>query len=707
MGPKNQKGGVSNKLKIPEEEREDSLQAVVLADSYETRFRPYTLERPRCLLPLANTPLIEYTLEFLANAGVQEVFIYCGAHTDQLEEYLNASKWKTRSSPFTHITLLRSSATSIGDAMRDLDKRDLITGDFLVVSGDVVSNFPLESALDKHRARRGADKNAIMTMVLREAGTEHRTKPRVTRPAFVIDPTKERCLHYEQIRSDKGGYVNLDPELLATHQEIEIREDLIDCYIDICTPDVLGLWSDNFDYQTMRKSFLFGVLKDYELNGKTIHTHIVKDLYAARVRNLRAYDAVSRDVVSRWTYPFVPDSNLSKGQMFRFQRGNIYKEEGIGLARSSVVKRRTVIGRDTSIGDGSVVGDTVLGRRCQIGKNVTIDGAYIWDDAVVGDGSVVRKAVIANEAVVGRNCKIEPGALISYGVRIADGVNVPGTARITKTRSEGNETTKSDPDVVGKEGEGYNLNDDSDEDDEEGESIASLGLMYNLSNAATSDSSISTLNSDFSEEPRHFDNPRAESFATSISDENVDHDFHIDAAASIYDSLQRGDTADVIQLELMGLRMSANASDHQVRHAVVAAFMKRIANLVDTSSIGASEAVKMVIAKYKDLVERTIFEKAKKEKTDQVDFLLLMQKDLIHRKKGEMIMLFTVKELYDLEIVEEEGVEQWWEDTRSSDGEDMRSVRSQTEQFVDWLKNADEDSDDDEDDDEEDGSGDE
>lgn len=372
--------------------------------------------------------------------------------------------------------MLRSSATSIGDAMRDLEKRDLITGDFLVVSGDVVSNFPLESALVQHRARRGVDKNAIMTMVLREAGTEHRAKAIGARPVFVIDPTKERCLHYEEMRSGKGGYVNVDPEILATHQEIEIREDLIDCYIDICTPDVLGLWADNFDYQTMRKSFLFGVLKDYELNGKTIHTHIVKDHYAARVRSLRAYDAVSRDVASRWTYPLVPDSNLLKGHTFRFQRGNIYKEEGISLARSSVVKRRTVIGRDTSIGDGSVVGDTILGRRCQIGRNVTIEGAYVWDDAVVGDGSIVRNAIIGNEAVVGRNCQVLPSALISYGVRIADGVTVPGTARITKAKRSQEGIAPSDVGVVGKDGDGYNFNGDSDEEDEEGESIASSSL---------------------------------------------------------------------------------------------------------------------------------------------------------------------------------------------------------------------------------------
>ena len=42
----------------------------------------------QCLLPLANTPIIEYTLEFLASSGVQDVFLYTGAHADQVEDYI-------------------------------------------------------------------------------------------------------------------------------------------------------------------------------------------------------------------------------------------------------------------------------------------------------------------------------------------------------------------------------------------------------------------------------------------------------------------------------------------------------------------------------------------------------------------------------------------------------------------------------------------
>lgn len=404
---------------------------------------------------------------------------YCGCRAD-MEDLYSASKWRAPSSPFKQLTFLKSTSTSVGDVMRDLDGKHLITGDFIVVSGDVISNLPIEGALTKHRARREADKNAIMTMILREAGRNHRTKSSSVSPVFVIDPTKDRCLHYEEIdhHSPESSRLNIDAELITTHQEIDLRQDLIDCNIDICTPDVLSLWSDSFDYQTPRKQFLYGVLKDYELNGKTIHTHIVKDHYAARVRNLKAYDAVSKDVISRWAYPLCPDTNLLRGHNYELRKGSLYQEQGVTLARSCVIGRRTVIGQGTSIGDKTTVKNTVLGRDCKIGKNVTLDGAYIWDGAVIGDGTTVNQAIVADRAVVGKNCTIEPGSLISFGVEIADGVKVSDGRRITTAyREEDDEVPASEPEVVGEGGKGYEyVPYDDDEDEDETASNASSGL---------------------------------------------------------------------------------------------------------------------------------------------------------------------------------------------------------------------------------------
>jgi translation initiation factor eIF-2B subunit epsilon len=357
--------------------------------------------------------------------------------------------------------------------MRDLDTRGLLVGDFLLVYGDVVSNLPLESALAAHRARRAKDKNAIMTMVLREAGAKHRTKAQSVNPVFVIDPSKDRCLHFEQMPNKDGTHiVSIDPDLLSSHQEIEIRQDLIDCGIDICTPDVLALWSDNFDFQYPRKGFLHSVLKDYELNGKTLHTHIVTDHYAARVRNLHAYDSVSKDIVSRWAYPLCPDSNLLASQSYRLDKGNVYKEEGVILARDCVIHSKTVIGRGTSVGDGSVISNSIIGRHCQIGRGVKIEGAYIWDYAAIGDGCTVRQAIVANEASLGRNCNVEPGALISYGVAIADGMTIKGEHRITRAkrkREHEDELVKGAPDfkIVGQGGDGFEFEDPDEEDEDE------------------------------------------------------------------------------------------------------------------------------------------------------------------------------------------------------------------------------------------------
>ncbi|KAF2807833.1 translation initiation factor-like protein eif-2b epsilon subunit [Mytilinidion resinicola] len=698
MGPKGKKGQAADKAKSGEVEREDPLQAVILADPFETRFNPFTLERPRCLLPLANTPLIEYTFEFLANAGVEEVFVYCGAHTDLVDDYVQRSKWSSLSSPFSKINTIHSTAQSIGDAMRDLDKKGILTGDFLLVYGDVVSNLPLESALAAHRARRAANKDAIMTMVLREAGTTHRTKAQGTCPVFVIDPRKDRCLHFEQMPNrEHNKFLSIDPGLLSSYQELDVRQDLIDCGIDICTPDVLALWSDNFDFQAPRKGFLHSVLKDYDLNGKTIHTHIVTDHYAARVRNLHAYDSISKDIVSRWAYPLCPDSNLLRGQSYRLQKGNIYKEQGVILARSCIINRKTVIGRDTSVGEGSVISNSIIGRGCVIGRNVAIDGAYIWDNTRIGDGSSVKRAILASEVSVGRTCKVEPGALISYGVTISDGMTIGGDHRITraKRRREKNEDVeRGEPNIaiVGQGGDGFEYLDDEEEDEDEVvEGLTPTGLIYNLSSLALSTDSISTLNSN-SESDISQEYTQRSASGSFVSIDSVESEsghakhFDHDAASSIYDSLEAGHESANIQLELTSLRMSLNASEHQVRRAVAVAFVKRVSQVIK-SGVEAKQAVAQVFDPHKSLLKRISFDKEEAAKVDQVDFLLLLQKELASREKGDIILLQASMKLYQMDVLQPEAVEQWWADAKATGTEALVNVRQKTQPFIEFLEN--------------------
>ncbi|KAG9291448.1 hypothetical protein G9A89_021867 [Geosiphon pyriformis] len=392
-------------------ESETPLQAVVLADSFNERFRPITLEKPRCLLPLCNTPLIEYTLEFLAVAGVQEVILFCREHADQIKAYLNSSKWALAYSPIKIIPIVTPEARSVGDALRELDTKQLIDSDFILVSGDMVSNIHLEQILEAHRS---IGESSI----------------------FVLDSETNECVHYEAVEAfPRKRRMVMDLEIFKSHTDVQIFNDLIDCQIDICSVEVPALFTENFDYQDIRKDFVYGILTS-DLLGKTIYCHTIKDAYAARVKSLQTYDAISKDILSRWTYPIVPDSNLQEKDSYEYMRGQIYKEKNVVLSRSCVLGEKVLIGTETEIAENTKITNSVIGRRVRIvelilkillkfqGSNVTITGAYIWDDSILANGVVLEENVTINkgcllsfDVVVGPNITLQPYTKLSTHVQ--------------------------------------------------------------------------------------------------------------------------------------------------------------------------------------------------------------------------------------------------------------------------------------------------
>lgn len=69
------------------------------------------------LLPLVNVPMIDYTLAWLETAGVDEVFVFCCAHSKQLMDYLDKSQWMRRPN-FSVTTIESRNSISAGDALR-------------------------------------------------------------------------------------------------------------------------------------------------------------------------------------------------------------------------------------------------------------------------------------------------------------------------------------------------------------------------------------------------------------------------------------------------------------------------------------------------------------------------------------------------------------------------------------------------------------
>jgi translation initiation factor eIF-2B subunit epsilon len=87
------------------------------------------------------------------------------------------SKYHHPNSGIKVIPIVSPEARSLGDAMRELDARQLITSDFILITGDVVSTLRIDQIVREHKERRkGADKDAIMTMVFKPLSARDRPR---------------------------------------------------------------------------------------------------------------------------------------------------------------------------------------------------------------------------------------------------------------------------------------------------------------------------------------------------------------------------------------------------------------------------------------------------------------------------------------------------------------------------------------------------
>lgn len=712
MPPKNKK-----QREVVQDER---FQAIVLTDSFETRFMPLTASKPRCLLPLVSVPLIEYTLEFLARAGVNEVYLMCSSHADQIQQYIELSNWALNT-PFKVTTIMSLESRSVGDAMRDLDNRGLITGDFLLVSGDVVTNIDFSKVMAFHKQRKLVDKEHIVSMVLTSASPLHRTRSHIDPAVFILDKQSSRCHYYQEIppAGGKKTSINIDPELLEDiENDFVIRNDLIDCHVDICSPHVPQIFQENFDYQTLRNDFVKGVLTS-DLLKKTVYAYIAEGAeYAARVESWDTYHAVSQDVLARWSYPLVPDMNLI-GLSYKFEFNHIYKEDKVVLAQSCRVGNSTAIGSNTSVGANTAIEKSSIGRNTKIGANVTIRNSYIWDNVVIEDDVTIEDAIVACNATLKKGSQLKKGTVIGYNVVVGAGKIVSSNTRIVDqpvTKEFGGDSFEledeesdeedkpgknsvNDVDIVGEDGTGVMYLSDKELDDEselESASLNNSSLIYQLSHLNVSDDSIASVTKKkIRRHARHNSRSSRRMSATSIlstdyeNEEDEQEDFHKEAVATVERAMENNHDLDTALLELNTLRMSMNVTYHEVRQATVQAMIRRVVHFISTDTLEPKVATGKIFKEWGGLFKRQVF-----SDEEQQDLAQIIQETClgVDQDYNQTVLVFALTQLYNEDILDEENILKWWASEASTETEALQKVRGSTVKLITWLQETEEES---------------
>ncbi|KAK7096734.1 translation initiation factor eIF2B subunit epsilon-like [Littorina saxatilis] len=674
------------KSKNDDLKQEEILQAVVIADSFNVRFAPATDKKPRALLPLVNVPMLDYTLDYLASEGVQETLVFCCHHADQIRAHLRDSKWGDGKSSMSVKTILSEGCRSVGDVLREVDSRSMIRSDFFLLSCDTISSVNLKALMKDHKEGRDKIKSCVMTATYMKTSPLDRMRCVEDNVFLAVDPTTQRICYYQTQSLDTR--VKVPVEVFVTYGDVLLHQDLLDSQLYVCSPSVLHLFTDNFDYCSV-EDFIKGILINEEILGNTIHVNVLRNKYCARITNPYMYGIISQDIIRCRTQPINPCLKIGhRTETISCRRPNIYQSADVTIASGVNLKQNVVIGKGTTIQGQTEISDSVIGHNCRIGAKVTMEGCYVWDNVTIEDGCELRNSIICGNVTVYAKTTVQPRSILGWDVKVGPDVTLEANLRLQDAPCKDEFADESEEEVIpevtpeyGTKSRAFACSQDAGSDDDESDPFSGdWGDPLVPKDRGDIEDDDSAPGSDLEDDED--------------SGEEIEEDDDFGMFYSEFlDTLKRAKeehikTENVI-LEVNSLKHAYNIAIGDVHQAVIKVLvdvpLKENANAPDKALLAA---VLRHLETYKELLTHYI-----NKMEPQIDCLNSLEDFALENERVLSILPKVVHYLYNADIVEEPAIMQWYRTPPVEDEEEEHAkVRRQMKAFVTWLQEAEEES---------------
>lgn len=132
------------------------MQAIIIAGGKGTRISSITTTIPKALLPLNNTPLIDYSINYLKKNDCDNIIICCGHLGNKIKEHIDKNTYNI---PIKISTENKPLGTA--GALHLI--RDLLEDEFIVLFGDIYTTINLRKMLKFHKQKKADATLALHT----------------------------------------------------------------------------------------------------------------------------------------------------------------------------------------------------------------------------------------------------------------------------------------------------------------------------------------------------------------------------------------------------------------------------------------------------------------------------------------------------------------------------------------------------------------
>lgn len=173
-----------------------NVKALILAAGIGSRLKPLTDVMPKCLMPIHGTPLLEYWLHDILQAGIDDIHVNVHHHADAVIDFLERPVFRNRISVLRENSLLGTAGT-----IRALT-RELFDCTALVLHADNWTTLDISLFIDYHRRRVRDEASYLMTMVTFDCEKPHEVG------IVEVDSNGRLAQFHEKVQNPPGNKAN-------------------------------------------------------------------------------------------------------------------------------------------------------------------------------------------------------------------------------------------------------------------------------------------------------------------------------------------------------------------------------------------------------------------------------------------------------------------------------------------------------------------